>query len=278
MFPKVNEQSKKSVISLYSGGLDSLVVTHLYHVLGYDVTLVHIDYGQQAEELESRLTEEYANYIGAKVLNFDLKDTFLSIVSQLNKNMAEVSRLWDSSAQGEGEKEAETSLSYVPFRNTLFLTIAGMVAEQLDVKYVTYGSNLTETMGYPDNGEPFLRAMDQVMKVGSNKKDINLRAPLFTLTKSRLIELGALIGAPFHLSDSCYFPKDGKACGRCGSCYLRMRAFKRAGIIDPNTSHVKDFDWGNSQNYKATNTPDMGEVYNWLERFLINLELDYEGN
>lgn len=269
-----NRQNKNSWLVLYSGGLDSIVVAHLLHVLGKDITLLHMSYGQQAEKTEFDLTEAYAKHINVPLMNFNVEDTFKSILEQLHTNLASVSRLWDKDAEGGGVGDAESSMSYVPFRNTLFLTISGMVAEQRNIKNITFGSNLSETMTYPDNSEPFLRTMDKMVKVGSNKKNINVRAPLFTLTKTKLIELAVLIGTPFELSTSCYFPlEDGSACGKCGSCTLRMNAFKRCGIIDPGAPTQGDFDWSDCEPY-VPYVSDRQTIMKWITQYGLHWELD----
>ena len=263
----------KNWLVLYSGGLDSIVLTHFLHTLGHKVTLVHMNYGQRAQQIEHELANKYAGHIGAPIMVFDVQPMFKSILGQLNLNLDSISRLWNSNSTGGGEKDAESSLSYVPFRNTMFLTIGGMCAEQLGVNWITFGSNLSETMTYSDNSEPFIRTMDQVMKLGSNAKQINVRAPLFSLTKTRLVELGILIGTPFELSNSCYFPVDGNACGECGSCLLRINAFKRNSTIDPLFANNTKVDWSGCTPYLPGNA-DASKLASFIKQYNLLLELE----
>lgn len=263
----------KHWLVLYSGGMDSIVLTHFLKTIGHKVTLVHMNYGQRAQEVEHQLTQQYAKSIGAEVMVFDMQPMFKSILGQMNLNMNAISRLWDQNSSGGGEKDAESSLSYVPFRNTLFLTVGGMCAEQLGIEWITFGSNLSETMTYSDNSEPFIRTMDKVMKLGSNAKNINVRAPLFSLTKTRLVELGIMIGTPFELSNSCYFPVDGQPCGECGSCLLRINAFKRNSTIDPLMARHEKVDWNGCKPYNPTYL-DRDTIIKFLKEYNIELELN----
>jgi len=277
IFTDVTLTDKSKWLVLYSGGLDSLVVAHLLYILGKDITLLHMNYGQRAQEAEMAITKKYADFINVPLMTMKVEDTFKNILTQLHSSLAEVSRLWDDEAEGGGVDDAESSMSYVPFRNTLFLTIGGMVAEQRGINNITFGSNLSETMTYSDNSEPFIRAMDQLVKLGSNAKPLNIRAPLFTLTKTKLIELGLMIGTPFELSTSCYFPLDDESsCGKCGSCTLRINAFKRCQLIDP--SAPKSVTWdddcyhSHTRSFRADKNSPV--LINWLNEHQVNLELE----
>ena len=218
----------KKVAILYSGGLDSIVTAQLYKYLNYDITLIHFMYGQYASNIERYLTEKYAEYINAGLEIVDatkLFEPFSNISNLLNKDIRNDDEL----------REAESDSNYVPMRNLILLSYAAAICEKLDIPKLAYGANVTESGNYPDNSVRFFENLKSTLKTaGKQNFKLELRAPLINLTKTEIVKLGYYIKTPFELSISCYYPtEDNKHCGKCGSCLLRINAFKRANIQDP---------------------------------------------
>jgi 7-cyano-7-deazaguanine synthase len=123
--------------------------------------------------------------------------------------------------------------TYVPFRNGVFLSIAVAIAEALETKRIFIGVNQVDFSGYPDCREEFIKAMQKTIALGTKiGEELKIEAPLLYLSKAEIVKLGLEVGAPFHLTWSCYRGGD-KACGRCPSCKLRLKAFAEAGAQDP---------------------------------------------
>ena len=225
----------KKVAVLYSGGLDSLVTAHLYYHMQYDVTLIHFKYGQYAQEFELDITRKYAELIKANLEVIDatrLFEPFSNLSSLLNKDNRNDNEL----------REAESDSNYVPMRNLILISYAAAVCEKLNINKLAYGANVTESGNYPDNSVRFFENLKSTLKTaGKQNFKLELRAPLINLTKTEIVKLGYYIDAPFEYSLSCYYPtEDGKHCGKCGSCLLRINAFKRAGVIDPCFKNEND--------------------------------------
>jgi 7-cyano-7-deazaguanine synthase len=138
----------------------------------------------------------------------------------------------------ESTRERSIPSTYVPARNTLFLALALGYAETIDASLVYLGANVVDYSGYPDCRPEFLTAFEEVARLGTRAgvegKGIAIRAPLLSLSKADIIQLGASLDVPFHLTHSCYDPLvSGLACGRCDSCLIRREGFRAAGISDP---------------------------------------------
>jgi len=222
----MNDKNKKVAI-LYSGGLDSLITAWLYYMNEYDITLIHFDYGQHASKIEKKYTEEFTDYIDAKLITINTRDIF-KVFSQhsilLNKDN-------NISANIDTLKEAESDLNYVPMRNLILLSYASAICEINNIPKLAYGANLTESGNYPDNSIRFFRSLQKTLKVsGKQNFKLELKAPLINLTKTEILAIGIYYNAPIWLSVSCYYPTENNVhCGKCGSCLLRKRAFERLG-------------------------------------------------
>ena len=128
--------------------------------------------------------------------------------------------------------------TYVPARNTLFVAHALAVAEILGAERIALGINVLDSSGYPDCRPEWLRAMQEVARLGTRAgvegRPVELMAPLLNMTKAEIIRAGAALGVDYGLTHSCYDPApDGAACGGCDSCQLRRRGFQQAGVADP---------------------------------------------
>lgn len=225
--PKGLAVAELAVVSL-SGGLDSCVATAIARSEGWDLALLHADYGQLTETRERRAFDDIADFFG-------IPASRRLILSFENLKKIGGSALTDSRiALPEGDLERPgIPASYVPFRNAHLLSTAVSWAEVLGAHAIFVGFVEEDSSGYPDCREGFLRSFEQTANLGT-KPDTSLRfhAPLIHLRKSEIILKGLELGAPLQLSWSCYQSEE-LACGRCDSCLLRLRGFREAGAADP---------------------------------------------
>jgi 7-cyano-7-deazaguanine synthase len=216
-----------AVVSL-SGGMDSCVTAAMARAAGFELALLHADYGQRTQDRERRAYGEIADFYGVPdrrrlVIGFD---TLKAIGG---------SALTDSTiALPEGDPDrAGVPVSYVPFRNAHLLSTCVSWAEVLGASAIFVGFVEEDSSGYPDCREAFLRSFEQTANLGTRPETrLAFHAPLLHLRKSDIVRKGRDLGAPLHLSWSCYQGEE-RACGRCDSCHLRLRGFKEAGFADP---------------------------------------------
>lgn len=220
----------KAVV-LASGGLDSTITAAVAKRDGCLIHLLTISYGQR-HWVEVERARQIAKALGAAghlVLEVDLRPiggSALTADQEVPKDRSEAER-----------KEGIPS-TYVPARNTIFLSLALAYAETLEALLIYFGANVLDYSGYPDCRPDYLRAFEQVARLGTRAgvlgKGVEVRAPLLLMAKAEIIRMGASLNVPFHLTHSCYDPTaDGTACGRCDSCRIRREGFRAAGVIDP---------------------------------------------
>jgi 7-cyano-7-deazaguanine synthase len=220
----------KAVV-LASGGLDSAVTAALAKHEGCAIYLLTIAYGQR-HTVEVQRARQLAGALGASghlVLNLDLRAIGGSALT------ADLAVPKDRPAS---ERQTGIPATYVPARNTIFLSLALAYAETLGAPYIYIGANVVDYSGYPDCRPEFLEAFERLARLGTRAgvggRRLEVRAPLLKKTKADIIRLGASLGVPFHLTHSCYDPSpEGTACGRCDSCRIRREGFEAAGIADP---------------------------------------------
>lgn len=216
---------------LASGGLDSTVIAAMAREEGFELYLLTILYGQR-HHIEVTRAQEMAAWLGAvehKVLSLDLGElggSALTTRDSVPKN------------RSDEERQIGIPVTYVPARNTIFLSLAVAYAEVLDAACIYFGANVRDYSGYPDCRPEFLNAFKEVARLGTKAgiegKGVEIRAPFLFMTKAEIIKKGAELGVPFHLTHSCYDPNEqGVACGQCDSCLIRRSGFKEAGIKDP---------------------------------------------
>jgi 7-cyano-7-deazaguanine synthase len=218
-----NSKNEQHAVVLLSGGMDSCVCAALA-TREYDTAAVHISYGQRTENRE--------------------RQAFVQICDRLNihhrlavRNDA-LPAIGGSALTDETISVPESSLghgipvTYVPFRNAHFLSVAVSWAEILNAEKVYIGAVEQDSSGYPDCRAAYYDAFNQVIRVGTKNGKIEIVTPLIGMRKSEIVRLGLELGAPFDLTWSCYSRED-RACGVCDSCMLRQRAFREAGIADP---------------------------------------------
>ncbi len=216
-----------AVVSL-SGGMDSCVAAAIAKAEGHDLALLHADYGQLTESRERQAFQDIADFYGVPLPR-------RLVISFENFRKIGGSALTDARiALPEGDLERSgIPSSYVPFRNAHLLSTAVSWAEVLGAEAIFVGFVEEDSSGYPDCRETFLRSFEQTANLGT-KPETRLRffAPLIHSSKAQIVRQGLELGAPLHLSWSCYRNED-KACGTCDSCLLRLRGFQQAGAVDP---------------------------------------------
>ncbi len=228
--------SDYDAIVLLSGGLDSSTVTGLASSNGRKIIALSFSYGQRhSKEIES--ARKIANHYGCAhaVVGVDL--------SQIGG-----SSLIDTSIDVEHRKLEEIGermpTSYVPARNSVFLSVAFGMAESHGATSVYIGANSLDYSGYPDCRQEYFNSMEVSLNLGTSEskpKEIRIISPLVRLTKSEIIAMGTRLGVPYELTWSCY-EGGNNACGKCDSCLLRLKGFMEAGEKDPITyDHLPDF-------------------------------------
>ena len=226
----------KKAVCVLSGGLDSTVATTIAKMEGYDVYILHVNYGQRAEKREIEAVKRIAARLGAKELKF----VNLKFLKKLG-----CSSLTDESIKVFTGEEVhldarETPQTWVPMRNAVLLSLAGAYGEVMKAQKIFVGFNAEEGSRYPDNRPSFVKAFNLVLKRGTasfTKPKPQVEAPLANLDKIGIIKKGVEVGAPLELSWSCYFGGE-KHCGVCESCQHRKRGFREAHVKDPTGYEV----------------------------------------
>ena len=226
---------KRKAVVLLSGGMDSCVSTAMAcdcHGAS-NVALLHAGYGQRTQERERRAFNEIADFYGVRERLVVQLDHFRAIGGSAltDKNIAVPEQGW-----GEPRPHGSTiPVTYVPFRNAHFLSIAVSWAEAIGAGAVYIGAVAEDSSGYPDCRQEYYRVFQELIRVGTRPEtQIEIVTPVIQLRKSEIIQRGIELGAPLHLTWSCYQNED-VACGACDSCLLRLRAFAEAGSPDPIT-------------------------------------------
>ena len=221
----------KAVVCL-SGGMDSTVCAALA-VRDYESYGLHFSYGQRTEARELTSARAVAKAVGLRDL-LELKtDLFRRIGgSALTDSSIAVPEASAESADETSQRTgSEVPVTYVPFRNAHFLSAAVSWAEVLGATTVFIGAVEQDSSGYPDCRPAYYEAFNQLIRIGTKEGEISVVTPLIRLRKSEIVRLGVELGAPLHVSWSCY-SGETEACGVCESCVLRLRAFAEAGATD----------------------------------------------
>ena len=219
-------QERRAVI-LLSGGLDSATVVAMARAEGYSCYTMSFDYGQR-HRAELDAAARVARDLGV----IDHK------VIGLNLDGIGGSALTDSSIDVPEAPSEGIPVTYVPARNTVFLSLALGWAEVLDAQDIFIGVNAVDYSGYPDCRPEFVEAFEVMAnlatKAGVEGKPFSIKAPLQNLSKAQIVQAGVKLGVDYSLTVSCYQADDqGRACGKCDSCRLRADGFAAAGIKDP---------------------------------------------
>lgn len=217
----------EKAIVLLSGGMDSLVCAGEAFAKNYQVSLLHMNYGQKTSARERKSFEEIADFY--KVPAKDRKVIDMTFLKQIGG-----SSLTDESIDVKNYKGDSNIIpdSYVPFRNSIILSLAVSWAEVVGATKLFIGANHEDSPGYPDCRPSYYDAFNKVIKEGTKAGNIEIITPVISLKKKDIVKRGVELKVPFAMSWSCYKNTD-KACGICDSCALRLRGFKEAGMIDP---------------------------------------------
>ena len=220
-------QKPRAIVCL-SGGMDSCVCATIA-ARDYEIYALHFSYGQRTEARELLASSTIAELLGAKeFLNLKI-DLFRKIGGSAltDRSIAVPDAPEEESAIG-----SEVPVTYVPFRNAHFIAAAVSWAEVLDAVVICIGAVEQDNSGYPDCRPPYYEAFNELIRLGTKTGSIRVVTPLIHMRKSEIVEVGVEVGAPFHVSWSCY-SDENEACGICESCVLRLRAFRQAGLADP---------------------------------------------
>ncbi len=213
-------------ICLVSGGLDSCVTAAIALRDCKRAAFLHVNYRQRTEGRELEAFNEIADF-------YKVKKRLVVSLDYLGKMGG--SALTDPSIQvpEKGLPDSGIPVTYVPFRNTHIIAIAVSWAEVIGAGRIYIGATEVDSSGYPDCRQSYFDAYNKLIKEGTRPETvITILAPLLHMTKKEVVETGARLGAPFHLTWSCYQNED-EACGVCDSCLLRLKGFREAGLIDP---------------------------------------------
>jgi 7-cyano-7-deazaguanine synthase len=218
-------EPRRSVV-LLSGGLDSATALSMAQAAGYDCRALCIDYGQRhAAELRAAERVARQRKTPLRTLKFDL--------TQIGG-----SALTDPAIAVPETATTGIPVTYVPARNTIFLSLALGYAETLGAAAIHIGVNAVDYSGYPDCRPQYIEAFRTLAglatRAGVEGKPIRIETPLLSLSKADIIRRGTQLGVDFSLTVSCYqADDDGRACGRCDACRLRREGFAAAGVADP---------------------------------------------
>lgn len=223
--------SAKAAVVLLSGGVDSSTVALIAKRRGFQLHALTFRYGQRHHrELEA--ARKVADFVGAKQLfvEFDLRAIGGSALTD---------NIQVPKGREPGEMSCGIPVTYVPARNTIFLSFALALAERIESADIFFGANQLDYSGYPDCREEYIRAFEHMANLATKagaegKTRLTIHAPLLHMTKAEIIRAGAELGMDYSLTWSCYDPaSEARACGLCDSCQLRLRGFKDAGLADP---------------------------------------------
>ena len=224
--------SARKAIVLSSGGIDSTTAMAIARHEGFKIYSLSFFYGQR-HAFELQAAQKVANAIGVTehlVINIDLKKIGGSSLTD------DIDVPKD---RGEQEMTRRIPVTYVPARNTIFLSFALAWAEVLKSPDIFLGVNAIDYSGYPDCRPEYIDAFERMANLATKAgvegaANIRIRTPLIHLTKAQIIQKGMELGVDFGLTHSCYDPSpQGLACGKCDSCFLRRKGFKEAGVTDP---------------------------------------------
>jgi 7-cyano-7-deazaguanine synthase len=212
-------------VVLLSGGMDSCV-TAAMAARTDDLALLHVGYGQRTEERERRAFRAIARHYGA-ARTLEARIESLRAIGG--------SALTDPARDAIDARRTGSSIpdTYVPFRNTHLLALAASWGEVLGARRIWIGAVEEDSSGYPDCREVYYEAFNRLLRLGTRPEtDLVVTTPLIHMRKSAIVREGIRLGAPLHLTWSCYTESE-TACGRCESCRLRLRGFAEAGVPDP---------------------------------------------
>ncbi len=215
---------RKKAVCIISGGMDSALSATIAKEDGYDIVALHFNYGQRTEKKELEAFRKIANYLD-DIKRYEIELDFFKQIG--------ASALIDSNlAVPTGGIEDGIPITYVPFRNGIFLSIASAIAEKHNAEAIFIGVVEEDSSGYPDCRDKYILAMQKAINLGTkDETKIEIKMPLVHLKKEQIVQKSIDLGVPLEYTWSCYQNED-RACGVCDSCRLRLKGFKKAGKID----------------------------------------------
>ena len=221
----------RDAVILLSGGVDSATAGMMAKQDGFQLHALTLRYGQRhSRELEA--AKKVAAFLSAKqlIMEFDLRAIGGSALTDQMKV-----------PKGRAPEDITRGIpvTYVPARNTIFLSFALALAERIEAVDIFFGANQLDYSGYPDCREEYIRAFEQMANLATKagvegKSRLKIHAPLIHMTKAEIIKAGVELGMDYSITWSCYDPtSDARACGLCDSCQLRLKGFEEAGLTDP---------------------------------------------
>ena len=222
---KKDNKTNKKAVCIMSGGMDSTLSAYMMQEQGYEIIAVHFNYDQRTQKKELTCFENICKRLHVKqkyILDLDF-------FKQLG-----ASALTDKSIEvpTNGIEEG-VPVTYVPFRNGIFLSMAAAVAEKEGAELISIGVVEEDSSGYPDCRENYIKSMQNAINLGTkDETNIEIKMPLVHLKKSQIVQEALKLNVPLELTWSCYKNED-EACGVCDSCRLRLNGFQLAGVKDP---------------------------------------------
>jgi len=222
----VQNDGPQLAICLVSGGMDSCVTAAIANEENDELAFLHVSYGQRTEQRERAAFEALADHYNVK--------------SRLVISLEHLAKIGGSSLTDDRIAVTTANLSapgipssYVPFRNAHLLSAAVSWGEVINATAIYIGAVAEDSSGYPDCRPEFYDAFQNVLDIGTKPETrITIETPVIAMRKSEIVQRGIELGAPLHLTWSCYKESES-ACGNCDSCALRLRAFREAGVTDP---------------------------------------------
>lgn len=214
----------KKAICVLSGGMDSTLSSYLASQDGYEIIAVHFNYGQRTEHKELECFRNICIELNVKE-KYEINIPFFTQIG--------ASALTDSTIDVPiGGLESGVPITYVPFRNGIFLSIATAIAEKHGAKAIYIGVVQEDSSGYPDCTDMFIDKMENAMNQGTKEETkITIITPLVHMSKEQIVKKALEMNVPLHYTWSCY-KNEKEACGLCDSCRLRLKGFEKAGIND----------------------------------------------
>jgi 7-cyano-7-deazaguanine synthase len=232
MQESVMKVARKAVV-LLSGGMDSCVAAAMARERHgpANLALLHASYGQRTERRERRAFDEIADYWGVRERLVVQLEHFRAIGGSALTDARIAVPENELGAPGSGG--SAIPVTYVPFRNAHFLSVAVSWAEVIGAGAIYIGAVAEDSSGYPDCRPEYYRVFQKLVRAGTRPEtQIEIVTPVIGMKKQEIIRKGIALGAPLQLTWSCYQMED-TACGACDSCLLRLRAFAQAGVADP---------------------------------------------